>query len=332
MSSALIYSIIIPAYNSADTLQACLSSLEQQRMDRAAYEIIVVDDGSQDNTEALVRSFAGVRYIGQANQGPAAARNRGVEVARGDIVLFIDADCVPFPDWLEQMVKPFAQKEIAGVKGAYRSRQHEIVAQVVQLEYEIKYLHMLKDCYIDFIDTYAAAFRKSAFLQTGGYDTGFTRASVEDQEFSFRMAGRGYKMIFNPQALVWHRHAASLEAYCRKKWKIGYWKVKVLRRHPGKMVRDSHTPQLLKLEIVSLAAGAGLGVAGLFLGAWLLITAGFFFAAPFLLISLELQPVWKSKFFYALCSMVVFYLRAVCLAGGLASGLIRFLGEKGMLN
>lgn len=320
------YSVIIPAYNAGDTLAACLESLARQTLAPDQYEIIVVDDGSQDSTGRIAQSIPTVQYLRQTNQGPAAARNRGVAEARSEMVLFIDADCQAMPDWLEQMVKPLAQPEIAAVKGAYRCRQPEVVARVVQLEYELKYERMGKETFIDFIDTYSAAFRKNVFLETGGFDTRFTQASVEDQEFSFRLARRGYRMIFNPEAKVWHRHVTTLAAYCRKKWNIGFWKIGVLQRHPGKLVRDSHTPQILKLEILCLAAGLGLGIMGLvgqsrfFLG-----VAGGMLGGPAFLAAVELRDRWRSNVALSLAAVGVFYLRSVFLGGGLVAGLVRLL-------
>jgi glycosyltransferase involved in cell wall biosynthesis len=323
------YSVIIPAYNAGDTLAACLGSLAQQTLAPDQYEIIVVDDGSEDNTGRIAQSVPAVRRIRQTKQGPAAARNRGVVEARGEMVLFIDADCQAMPDWIEQMAKPLAQPEIVAVKGAYRCRQPELVARVVQLEYELKYERMEREPFIDFIDTYSAAFRKNVFLETGGYDTRFTQASVEDQEFSFRLARRGCKMIFNPEAKVWHRHVTTLAAYCRKKWKIGFWKIWVLQRHPGKLVRDSHTPQMLKLEILCLAAGLGLGIMGLAGQSRLLLAvAGAMLLGPAVLAGVELRNRWRWNFALSLAAVGVFYLRSAFLGGGLVAGLAHLLSHK----
>ena len=102
---------------------------------------------------------------------------------------------------------------------------------------------------IDFVDTYSAAYRRDIFLANGGFDSTFPTASVEDQEFSFRLAEKGYRLVFVPAAKVFHRHNHTLSAYIRRKFLIGYWKVLVTRRHPGRAVRDSHTPQALKLQM-----------------------------------------------------------------------------------
>ena len=268
-------SVIIPAYNAARTIGQCLSALQAQTLSRAQYEIIVVDDGSSDDTAAVAQPFR-VQVWTQRHQGPAAARNLGAGQAAGEILLFTDADAEPCPDWIQTMLAAFADPDVAGVKGVYRTRQSERVARFVQLEYEEKYTRMTKVTSvsrapaIDFIDTYSAGYRRQVFQDSGGFDESFR--IDEDQEFSFRLANRGYHLVFAPAAVVYHQHATTLSAYARKKFWIGYWKVHVHARHPNKLWRDTHTPQILKLQIGLLAAlgatlaampfnpGLGLGV------------------------------------------------------------------------
>ncbi|HLG31359.1 MAG TPA: glycosyltransferase [Candidatus Brocadiales bacterium] len=242
-------SIIIPVYNGEKTLARCLTSLQSQTISRDKYEIIVVDDGSKDGTRKVAEGFA-VTVISQKNQGPAAARNLGVKMSKGDIVLFIDADCAAAPNWIEEMTKPFSNPDIVGVKGTYKTTQQDLLARFVQLEYEEKYERMKRFPYIDFIDTYSAGFRKDIFQKYGGFNTSFPTATVEDQEFSFRLAKDGHKMVFQPDAFVYHTHQSTLKGYMRRKFWIAYWKVLVLKHHPEKFTNDSHTPQALKFQIL----------------------------------------------------------------------------------
>ncbi len=239
-------SVIVPAYNAADTLPACLAALKNQSWPPDRYEIIVADDGSTDAT-AEIATRAGVRVIPIAHAGPAAARNAGVEAAQGELILFTDADCEPSLDWVEQIVAPFADPAVDGAKGVYRTRQRQLVARFVQLEYEDKYDRLRPQRWIDFIDTYSAAYRRGVLVANDGFDEVFP--FLEDQELSFRLAQRGYKLVFQPGAAVFHRHAATLPQYFRKKFIIGFWKAQVARRYPEKTFRDSHTPQVMKVQI-----------------------------------------------------------------------------------
>lgn len=257
--SAETISVIVPVYNGADLLPACLAALHAQT--RPPDEIIVVDDGSTDQTIAIAQRF-GVTVLSQANAGPAAARNYGARQARGDLLFFTDADCAPAPDWVERMAVPFTDPTVAGAKGEYRTHQQALVARFVQQEYQDRYDRMARYLQIDFVDTYAAAYRRSIFLAAGGFDPTFPTASVEDQEFSFRLTARGHRLVYVPGAAVYHHHNRTLGEYVRRKFWIGYWKALVMRRYPAKLARDSHTPQALKVQM---------GLAGL--GTLLLLAA-----------------------------------------------------------
>jgi cellulose synthase/poly-beta-1,6-N-acetylglucosamine synthase-like glycosyltransferase len=241
-------SVVVPARDAGQTIGECLCSLLRQSLPRERYEVIVVDDGSSDDTRQAVQRYE-VTLLDQRHEGAAAARNRGVAAARGEIVLFTDADCVPDGDWIEEMLRPFEDPEVVGVKGVYRTRQGGILPRFVQCEYEERYEKMARLKQIDFVDTYSAGYRRGILLSAGGFDTAYPDASVEDQELSFRLAERGYRMVFNPRAIVYHRHPETLRAYFRRKFNIGYWKLRVLRSHPQKAISDSHTPQALKVQM-----------------------------------------------------------------------------------
>ncbi len=321
-----VISVIVPAYNAAETLNQCLAALEQQTLSGHDYEVIVVDDGSSDQTAKIARS-RGVRLIQQSNAGPAAARNRGARETRGDLLLFTDADCAPAPDWLERMMAPFSDPQVVGAKGTYRTRQTDLVARFVQLEYEGKYARMAGLDRIDFVDTYSAAYRRDVFLTNGGFDSNFTTASVEDQEFSFRLARKGYRLVFCPDAIVYHQHDSSPGEYWRRKFGIGYWKALLLRCHPERAVRDSHTPQVLKLQI---------GLVGMLIPSLLLspfwpsarwpalaaLTLFFLTTTPFLLRVLRHDPP------VAAVAPFLLFARALALGAGLAAGFLRFSREK----
>ena len=102
---APIISIITPTYNRADELKHLYRSLRQQSIDLKILEFIISDDGSTDSTKSMVEKWVetsefSIKYITQKNQGPGAARNHGMMVAKGDLFLFIDSDCEAHPDWI----------------------------------------------------------------------------------------------------------------------------------------------------------------------------------------------------------------------------------------
>ena len=245
-------SVIVPAYNAQKTIGQCIDALLAQTYPRESYEVIVVDDGSTDGTTDVVKAYQ-VKYLYQRNQGPATARNIGVREAQGEIILFTDSDCVPFNNWIEEMVEPFKNKEVVAVKGAYKTRQKSMTARFAQLEFEERFEMLKKAESIDMVDTYAAGFRKDIFLLMGGFDPYFPVANNEDTELSYRMSKLGYKMVFNPDAIVYHlNHPSTIRRYSRLKFWRGYWRTAVYKRFPDKMLKDTYTPQTLKLQILSL--------------------------------------------------------------------------------
>lgn len=246
------YSVVIPAYNACKTLPDTLIALRNQSVSPSDYEVIVVDDGSTDDTAALAKSF-GANCISQPNKGPAAARNHGVRVAIGEIILFTDADCVPDHDWIKQMTLPFQNEETIGVKGAYRTRQTELAARFAQAEFEDRYDLLQKVDAIDMVDTYSAAFRREIFVKIGFFDESFPVANNEDTELSYRMCAEGYRLEFNPEALVYHWHQNSFAKYLRLKFKRGYWRMVVYRKYPEKAFKDTYTPIVIKLQTLMAA-------------------------------------------------------------------------------
>ena len=312
-------SVIIPVRNAEAALARCLDALGDQSFPREQREVIVVDDGSTDGSRRVAEA-RGVRVLSQACQGPAAARNAGVAQARGELVLFTDADCVPDRDWIRNMVAPFAAADVAGVRGLYRCRQRQLVARFAQAEYEEKYERLKKGDRIDFIDTSAAAYRREVFVKEGGFDATFRTASGEDTDFSFRLAGRGYRLVLNPDAAVYHEHPARLRDYLRRKYKTAFWRVSLYERHPDKILSDSHTPQTLKLQIGAF----GLLVASVILGfvwrpAWIMAAAALIafaaLSAPFVRFAARRDAAGAAA------APAFLFLRSAVFAAGLAAAL-----------
>lgn len=319
MLRTLKASVIVPVRNGSGTLARCLAALTAQTLSPASYEIIVVDDGSVDDSVAIAARFP-VQLLQQPPSGPAVARNTGAKRAQGPVLLFTDADTEPAWDWIEQMLAPFTNPNIMGAKGAYRTRQRELVARLVQVEYQSKYERMRRERTIDFIDTYSAAYCRELFLANGGFDESFPSASVEDQEFSFRIAKQGHRLVFVPDAVVYYQHRTSLAAYVRRKFWIGYWKIHLHWRHPDKAWKDSHTPATEKLQVaLFLGLLASLAAAPFFpASAWLALAVG---------IAIELSTLpfvsfaLKHDVAVGLLALAMVPLRAVAIAFGVIAGI-----------
>ena len=325
-----MFSIVIPAYQAGEEIGRCLQALHRQTVPRGDYEIIVVDDGSEDNTSTAAQVGAD-RVIILPHGGPAAARNAGIREAGGEVILFTDADCEPAADWLAEMVRPLADPSVAGVTGAYRTQQGEIVARLAQCEFEERYDRLERFPSVDFIATYAAAFRSQVLRDVGGFDPAFPVADHEDVELSYRLVRAGHRLIFNRQAVVYHRHPATWRAYVRRKLERGYWRTVVYRLHPEKALHDSYTPGLAKFQIlllyltVCLAAltifrpilgwAVGAGLAGLAIS-----------SLPFV------KLVWRRDPAVAVWAPLFILARTLAFAMGIAGGLIGMLFFKPTLS
>lgn len=321
-------SVIVPAYNAEKELPGCLNALKNQSL--PLDEIIVVDDGSTDQTVQVANQHK-VKVIRQANQGPATARNAGVAAAKGDLILFTDSDCQPEQTWVERMVKPFGDPRVQSVKGSYKTRQSAPAARLVQCEFEERYQLLKKSEWIDFVDAHSAAFLKKSFVEIGGFDPGFPKANNEDVDLSYRLAAAGKKMVFAPDAVVYHQHPDTFSKYFRLKIGRGYWRMIVYRHHPGKAVRDSYTPQLLKFQILLVYMGLAAFVLGffnpLFFG-FLGLSAIFFIltALPFVRLVKSFAP---DLLFLAPWFILI---RAVAFSIGIIAGIVGMFAFRFKLN
>jgi len=321
-------SVVIPARNAANLLSACLVALQGQTMPASAFEIIVVDDGSTDETTNVARAH-GVICLSQPHKGPAAARNHGARQARGRILVFIDADCRAEPGWLEAMVQALKARitsSVVGVQGCYATDQRSLVARFAQAEFEDRYDLMRAYPSIDLVATYSAAYLRDIFSAAGGFDERFSTADNEDTEFSYRLLARGHTLALAPRAVVRHQHPASLADYLRLKRHRGYWRIQVYRRYPGKALKDRYTTLPVKLGALAAMAWIGGSVAGLLAlplaGGWLLAAVQVCPAAILALAWPLTQKNWRKDRAVGAITPVMVLLRGVALGCGALWGVV----------
>lgn len=199
-------SIIIPAYNAESTLAECLEAcLAQSHPD---CEIIVVDDGSTDNTVEIAKKL-NVKYIQQENAGPAAARNHGAQIATGEIIALTDADCIAEPNWIEELIKGFDSDEVVATGGTYGiANASSPLARMIHEEIQIR--HEKFGDTVDFLGSFNVAYKRDAYLKVGGFDETFSAASGEDNDLAYRLHDAGGTMRFVSTAIVNHYHPTKL--------------------------------------------------------------------------------------------------------------------------
>jgi O-antigen biosynthesis protein len=227
-------SVVICAYNAADTLEDCLGSVE--RLTYPDYEIILVNDGSRDRTSEIAHSHPRVRVIDMPNRGLSAARNVGLADATGEIVAYTDADTRVDRDWLTFLVQPFLTSNVVGSGGPnVVPGDDPPIAQCIARAPGGPTHVLLDDRTAEHVPGCNMAFRRDALLAIGGFNPIYLRAG-DDVDVCWRLQGRGWRIGFASSALVWHHHRASIKAYWRQQVGYGEGETWLMAHHPEKFL------------------------------------------------------------------------------------------------
>jgi GT2 family glycosyltransferase len=211
-------SVVVCAYNAAETLHECLASLEQ--LAYPDFEVIVVNDGSRDSTGAIARQYPSCRVIDLEHGGLSAARNAGLAAATGDIVAYTDADVRVDPDWLTYLVQPFACADVVAAGGlSLAPPDSPWVAHCVARAPGGPTHVLLDDRTAEHVPGCNLAVRRDALRAIGGFNPIYLRAG-DDVDVCWRLQTAGGRIEFVPAALVWHHHRSSVRAYWRQQ--VGY--------------------------------------------------------------------------------------------------------------
>jgi O-antigen biosynthesis protein len=219
-------SVIVCSYNGAKTLERCLESL--RRIEYPDYEVILVDDGSKDDTEEIASRNRWITYLRQENSGLSMARNVGARAATGEVLAYTDSDCMADPQWLYFMVGTLLSGAYAGVGGPNVSPPAEnwIQACVAAAPGGPNHV-LLTDQIAEHIPGCNMAFYKWAFERVGGFDPEYRKAG-DDVDFCWRLQQDGQIIGFSPSAIVWHYRRFTLAAF--RKQQNGYGEAESLLR------------------------------------------------------------------------------------------------------
>jgi glycosyltransferase involved in cell wall biosynthesis len=230
----LSISIVIPTHNRKQILAQTLRRLKTQVEDMSdAVEIVVVDDGSIDDTATLVQSFVHawdipLHYEYQVSRGPAAARNRGLRVARGRWVLFIGDDIYAGSGLLKRHLYTHeslhSQPKIA-VLGRVVWDPSLNVSPFMRWwgDYRLNYPRQRKPRFVEPWRFYTCnvSVDRNFILSHGGFDPSFSAAALEDTELAWRLSSQGLRIYYDPEALAYHHHPTDLHAACRQMEVVG---------------------------------------------------------------------------------------------------------------
>ncbi len=236
------FSIVIPTYRRPGILLRVLEALDRQS-GPPSFEVVVVDDGSGDDTASRLAAYHPTypfRFLSQQNAGPAAARNRGVEQARGTHVLFLGDDTVPEPDLLAVHAAAHAPARphpvaVLGYTTWPRERRVSPFLHHIN-EYGLQFGYGLIDdpesVPFNFFYTSNISLPRSLLMQAGLFDTTFPHAAWEDIEMAYRLMKLGMRMIYRPAAVTRHYHDITLASFRRRQERSGEAAAIFYEKHP----------------------------------------------------------------------------------------------------
>ena len=220
-SSQPFVSVIVPVRDGESTIAACLDSILATDYPAARREILVVDNGSSDGTAALIRSRP-VTYLREYRRGVSNARNRGIAESAGEILAFVDSDCVVEPQWLTELVRPFADPEIGSVAGDLQHAPASTAAERQAVRLLGNWQRFAFTSNPPYPITANAAYRHDVLDRIGLFDPRMTRA--QDVELGLRFKERsGLRLAYAERAIAHHRHRSTQRGFFRQQlgWAYG---------------------------------------------------------------------------------------------------------------
>jgi len=221
-------SVIVPVYNGERTIRDCLDSLMAQEISQS-YEILCVDNASTDRTLQILEEYKGrITTLHEKKRGPAAARNRGLQNASGKIIAFTDADCVVAKDWLANLIASLEDPAIGIAGGRILSKEpcNHIEKFGEEIHDHSKAIELYRPPYAI---TMNWASRLSVLKEFFFFDENLLRC--EDVDLSYRIFQKGYRLIFNPKAIVYHKNENSYRGLSSEGFLHGYYSIPVIKKH-----------------------------------------------------------------------------------------------------
>ena len=197
-------SVIIPSYNSSQTLNECLTAVFNNKFEN--FEVIVVDDKSNDNSIEIAKNFNCKIIELKENKGPAFARNTGANVASGDILLFTDSDVIIKNDALMNVNKLFENNKETIFQGIYsHETNYKNISTQYQQSFYSYYTWSPNNNYTDQLTSCYFAIAREKFFECEGFNTKIKRATAEDEEFGYKLVDKGYKIFISRELSAQHK-------------------------------------------------------------------------------------------------------------------------------
>jgi glycosyltransferase involved in cell wall biosynthesis len=220
MTATPFVSVIVPVYNDAARLRLCLEALEKQSYPAPCYEVIVVDNASTEDIKGVVAEYGHAVYALETTLGSYAARNRGLELAKGNFLAFTDADCIPKPDWLEKGVARLLAHPDCGVVGGeielfFKDPRRPTSAELYETVSASFNFNQRRDVTKQIFSATANLFTfRRIFDEVGPFDA--TMKTGGDKEWCQRVVAAGYPLVYAPEVIIAHPARASLGELARR--------------------------------------------------------------------------------------------------------------------
>jgi glycosyltransferase involved in cell wall biosynthesis len=235
----MYFSVVIPTYNRLDMLLRVLDALEAQ-VDAPPFEMIVIDDGSTDDTARVVSQRKGITFRTQVNAGPGRARNHGVSLATGKFVIFIGDDTVPEPRFLAEHARIHRDSNddplvaCLGYTGWPRGERVTAFMDYINdygLQFGYKLIRHGEVVPFNFFYTSNISIDRQV-LTPQPFDTTFPSAAWEDIELAYRLDAMGLKIRYNAQAVTRHYHPMTVDSFSRRQYTVGKSGAIFYEKHP----------------------------------------------------------------------------------------------------
>jgi cellulose synthase/poly-beta-1,6-N-acetylglucosamine synthase-like glycosyltransferase len=260
-------SIIVAAYNSQDTIEECLKSILAQNYPPDAFEVIVMDGGSRDNTVRIAEQFP-IKVLSIRLNCP-AAYNYAMKIAVHPVLGFIDADAKVEVEWLNKLTPHLVEPQVAGVSGSIETWNSENL-WARSLGYELKNRYRRIGKYTGRIATMNLLLKKAVVEEAGRWDENLP--SQYDTDLGYRISAKGYKIAYEPTALCYHFNRPTLKAFYRQQLQYGKNTLKLYFKH-GRLARgDEITDVAMNIQpllFFAIAVSFLLGIIPLLRPLWI---------------------------------------------------------------
>lgn len=243
-------SVVVPVFNGEKNIGECIKSLLELDYPKERLKIIIVDNNSTDSTKEIIKRYS-VKYLLEKRRGSYNARNTGIKKATGEIIAFTDSDCIVGKDWITNLIRGFSDEKVGGVGGRIIAFEPRTIVE----QYSANHIDSLnQEMFVpEFIVTANAAYRHDLLKKVGYFEGSLS--SGGDVDMGWKVNDLGYRILYEKDAGVYHKHRTTLIGLFKQFFKYGeghvkLFKIKKQRKKINKRyLIDIYSYKLLILDI-----------------------------------------------------------------------------------